>query len=62
MTELRACQYILPLLSLLLKRHFEIIRMAQVKVIHPDELWDAVDTMAWVNDTVQMRVDVLKCK
>lgn len=35
--------------------------MSQVKVIHPDELWDAVDTIEWAMDAVQMRVEVLKC-
>jgi len=32
-------QYILPLLYLIIKRHFEIFRVAQKRILHPDEVW-----------------------
>jgi hypothetical protein len=37
-------QFVMPLLFLLLQRDFEIFRIAQTRVLHPDELWDASET------------------
>jgi hypothetical protein len=34
-------KYALPVMYLLLKRHFEIFRVCQTRVVSPDELWDA---------------------
>nr|GAT44916.1 predicted protein [Mycena chlorophos] len=58
--EGRIEKHLLPLLSLILKRHFEIFRVCQTHVIHPDELWDAKDTIGWVFDAVWSRLDVLR--
>jgi hypothetical protein len=49
------------MIYLLLKRDFEIFRICQKKVIHPDELWDAADTLNWVTSAAQERVDLLEC-
>ncbi|KAJ7757039.1 hypothetical protein B0H16DRAFT_1885755 [Mycena metata] len=56
----RIDRYLLPLLYLLLERHFEIIRLCQTRIVHPDELWDAVDTLEWVGDAVRIRMDDLQ--
>ncbi|KAJ6591176.1 hypothetical protein DFH09DRAFT_195515 [Mycena vulgaris] len=53
-------RFLLPMIYLLLKRDFEIFRVCQKKVIHPDELWDAADTMGWVISAAQERVDLLE--
>lgn len=55
-------QYLLPLIYLLLKRHFEIFRICQKHVTHSDELWDAADTVLWIGDAVDDRVSMLKCE
>ncbi|KAJ7628581.1 hypothetical protein FB45DRAFT_1079676 [Roridomyces roridus] len=52
--------YALPLIYLLLERHFEIFRVAQTRRLHNDELWDAVDTLQYVFDSVQTRVAMLQ--
>lgn len=41
-------QHLFPLLYLLLKRDFEIMRIAQHTVLHKDELWDSANTIDWV--------------
>ncbi|KAJ7925171.1 hypothetical protein B0H13DRAFT_2314677 [Mycena leptocephala] len=53
-------RFLLPMIYLLLKRDFEIFRICQKKVIHPDELWDAADTLNWVTSAAQERVDLLE--
>ncbi|KAF8516788.1 hypothetical protein JB92DRAFT_2909192 [Gautieria morchelliformis] len=53
-------RFALPLLYLLLKRHFEIFRISQTRITHPDELWDAADTIMWVISAVYERVNVLQ--
>ncbi|KAJ7291055.1 hypothetical protein C8J57DRAFT_208463 [Mycena rebaudengoi] len=53
-------RFILPLIYLLLKRDFEIFRLCQKKVVHPDELWDSADTLGWVVSAAQERVDLLE--
>ncbi|KAI0770883.1 hypothetical protein BD413DRAFT_613421 [Trametes elegans] len=44
-----------PLLYLLLKRDYEIVRLARTVVIHKDELWDSTDTLRWVFRAVSKR-------
>ncbi|KAJ7597218.1 hypothetical protein C8J56DRAFT_1021519 [Mycena floridula] len=58
--EGRIEKYALPLIYLLLKRHFEIFRVAQKRILHPDELWDAADTMEWVFKAIDERVETLQ--
>ncbi|KAM5542294.1 hypothetical protein V8D89_004167 [Ganoderma adspersum] len=36
------------LLYLLLKRDFEIMRLARTTILHKDELWDSANTIEWV--------------
>ena len=45
----------MPLIYLLLRRDFEILRLCRTTVIHKDELWDSADTMVWVFDAVDFR-------
>ncbi|KAF7297297.1 hypothetical protein MIND_00962900 [Mycena indigotica] len=52
-------RFIMPMLYLLLKRDFEIFRICQKKVIHPDELWDSADTIGWVLSAARERVELL---
>ncbi|KAF7366517.1 hypothetical protein MSAN_00909000 [Mycena sanguinolenta] len=56
----RIDRYVLPVLYLLLERHFEIFRVAQTHTLHADELWDAADTVEWVFDAVNLRVELLQ--
>jgi len=56
----RIGKYILPLLYLILERHFEIFRVAQSKKLHHDELWDAVDTIFRVLDVFYSRMKTLR--
>ncbi|CAK5278372.1 unnamed protein product [Mycena citricolor] len=51
----RIDRYVFPVIYLLLERHFEILRLCQTKVVHPDELWDAADTIVWVFDAIGAR-------
>ncbi|KAJ7246566.1 hypothetical protein B0H12DRAFT_758041 [Mycena haematopus] len=53
-------RFLLPLIFLLLERHFQILRACQSKIVHPDELWDAADTMEWAIVAGQERVDLLE--
>ncbi|KAF8516802.1 hypothetical protein JB92DRAFT_2909317 [Gautieria morchelliformis] len=46
-------RFALPLLYLLLKRHFEIFRISQTRITHPDELWVLISA-------VYERVNVLR--
>ncbi|KAJ6481736.1 hypothetical protein C8R45DRAFT_1002875 [Mycena sanguinolenta] len=56
----RIDRYVLPVLYLLLERHFEIFRVAQTHTLHAEELWDAADTVEWVFDAVNERVELLQ--
>jgi hypothetical protein len=47
---------------LLLERHFEIFRVCQTRTVHPDELWDAADTLQWLFDAVNIRLELLQCQ
>lgn len=42
-----------------MKRDFEIFQVAQHKVIHVDELWDAVDNLLYVFSAIETRVQDL---
>lgn len=54
-------QFVLPLLYLLLERHFEIIRVCQTRTVHKNELWDASNTLDFLFDAVETRVEILQC-
>ncbi|KAJ6610468.1 hypothetical protein B0H10DRAFT_411247 [Mycena sp. CBHHK59/15] len=56
----RIDRFVLPLIYLLLERHFEIFRLCQTRTVHPDELWDAADTLQWVFDAVNDRFTLLQ--
>ncbi|KAJ6588466.1 hypothetical protein B0H19DRAFT_1099542 [Mycena capillaripes] len=56
----RIDRYVLPVTYLLLERHFEIFRVGQTRALHPDELWDAADTLLWVFDAVNARIELLQ--
>ena len=47
------------LLYLLLKRDFEIFRLARSTVLHKDELWDSGNTLEWVFCAVRDRLNDL---
>ncbi|KAF7319402.1 VPS13 domain-containing protein [Mycena chlorophos] len=51
---------VFPLLYLLLKRHLEIFRVGQKHTLDTEELWDAADTVTWVLDAVNARVELLQ--
>ncbi|KAL6299183.1 hypothetical protein BKA93DRAFT_612607 [Sparassis latifolia] len=53
-------KHIFPLIYLLLKRDFEIVRLCRTKVIDRNELRDCADSLKWVFDAVQARYDELK--
>ncbi|TFK85020.1 hypothetical protein K466DRAFT_647032 [Polyporus arcularius HHB13444] len=48
-------KYVFPMLYLLLKKDYEVMRLARTKVINKDELWDAADTIEWVFQAVNFR-------
>ncbi|KAI0737618.1 hypothetical protein C8Q80DRAFT_1212220 [Daedaleopsis nitida] len=48
-------KYVFPMLYLLLKKDYEVMRIARKKVINKDELWDAADTIEWVLHAVHFR-------
>ena len=43
------------LLYLLLRRDFEIFRLARTTVLHKDELWDSANTLEFVFQAVSVR-------
>ena len=45
---------------LLLSRDLKLFRLAQTKILHDEELWDAADSLMWVNDVVVYRMRDLK--
>ncbi|KAJ7771114.1 hypothetical protein DFH07DRAFT_241844 [Mycena maculata] len=53
-------RFLLPLVYLLLKRDFQIIRACQTKIIHPDELPDSADTLEYVMVAARDRVELLE--
>ncbi len=52
-------QHVFPLLYLLLKRDFEIMRLARNQCLHVDELYDSMSTILWVFGAVNDRHDDL---
>ncbi|KAJ7785322.1 hypothetical protein DFH07DRAFT_976101 [Mycena maculata] len=52
----RIDKFVLPVIYLLLERHFEIFRVCQSRTAHSDELLDAADTLEWVFDAVNDRL------
>ncbi|KAJ7461994.1 hypothetical protein FB451DRAFT_1267439 [Mycena latifolia] len=53
-------RFVMPILYILLERDWEIFRIAQTHVLHPDELWDATETIKYVIEAVEERVETLK--
>ncbi|KAL1941413.1 hypothetical protein VTO73DRAFT_7230 [Trametes versicolor] len=47
------------ILYLLLRRHYDIMRLAQTVILHPDELSDAAATVTLVQDAFNYRVQVI---
>ena len=43
------------MIYLLLKKDYEVMRLARKNVINKDELWDAADTIGWVLQAVDFR-------
>ncbi|KAJ7326377.1 hypothetical protein DFH08DRAFT_941029 [Mycena albidolilacea] len=58
--EGRIERYALPVMYLLLERHFEIFRVCQTLAVSPDELWDAGDTLLYVFDPLYDRLATLQ--
>ena len=52
-------QTVFPLIYLLLKRHYEIMRAMRTKVLDSRELWYCVDSILHVKDAIRYRVDDL---
>ncbi|KAH9171881.1 hypothetical protein EDB89DRAFT_1851867 [Lactarius sanguifluus] len=50
---------VFPLIYLLLKRHYEIMRAMRTKVLDSRELWYGVETILYVKDAIQYRVNDL---
>ncbi|KAL6303383.1 hypothetical protein BKA93DRAFT_735065 [Sparassis latifolia] len=48
-------KYVFPMYFLLLKRHYEILRLARMHILHNNELWVATDSLLWLNDAVESR-------
>ncbi len=55
----RYSQHILPLLYLLLSRHFEIMRLARTRILNVDEMFDARVTIAMVYQPFSERYEDL---
>ncbi|KAI0056627.1 hypothetical protein BV25DRAFT_1864510 [Artomyces pyxidatus] len=47
---------VFPLIYLLMKRHYKIMKVARVKVIAPVELFEAASAILFVNEVIQDRV------
>jgi hypothetical protein len=52
-------QTVFPLIYLLLKRHYEIMRAMRTKVLSSRELWYSVETILYVKDAIRYRVNDL---
>ncbi|TBU21891.1 hypothetical protein BD311DRAFT_869699 [Dichomitus squalens] len=52
-------KHLFPLLYLLLKRDFEIMRLARTQCLNVDELYDSMCTIIWVIEAVDERHDEL---
>ncbi|EJF63366.1 hypothetical protein DICSQDRAFT_179341 [Dichomitus squalens LYAD-421 SS1] len=53
-------KHIMPLLYLLLRRHFEIMKLCQTRIIHEDELSDAAQAITDVFEVFKSRYDDLQ--
>ncbi|KIJ24607.1 hypothetical protein M422DRAFT_274560, partial [Sphaerobolus stellatus SS14] len=53
-------RFILPVLWLLLKRHFDIMKLCRSNFVQPDELWDASSSIMFVIQAAQERLEDLK--
>ena len=53
-------QSLFPVIYLLIKHHYEILRLARTKIIHLDDFYKASESMLYVGDAVQFRYDDLK--
>ena len=42
-----------------MKRHYEIMRIMQVKVVDSRELWNSVESILYLHDAIRYRVDDL---
>jgi hypothetical protein len=51
---------VFPLLYLLMKRHYEIMRGMRTKVLDSRELWYSVESILYVKDAIRYRVNDLK--
>lgn len=58
----RVVQHLMPLMYLLLHRHFEIFRLGRRLILSSEELWDAANSMNWLFDAVIERHDDLSGK
>lgn len=52
-------QSLFLIIYLLLRRHYDIMRLAQTVILHPDELSDAAATITLVQDAFNYRVQVV---
>jgi len=55
-------QTVFPLLYLLMKRHFEIMRIMRTKVLDSRELLEAAKSMYHIRKAINYRADDLACK
>ncbi|KAI0044626.1 hypothetical protein FA95DRAFT_1496723 [Auriscalpium vulgare] len=53
-------QFAFPVLYLLVKRHYEVMRIARTKVISPRELFDGVESILYVADALRFRMRELQ--
>ncbi|KAI0320386.1 hypothetical protein OF83DRAFT_592964 [Amylostereum chailletii] len=51
---------LMPLLYLMVDRHYQIMRMSTKKVVAPGELFSSVESILYVKDAVRMRFHTLK--
>ncbi|KAJ7846349.1 hypothetical protein B0H14DRAFT_934544 [Mycena olivaceomarginata] len=58
--EGRIERYALPVMYLILERHFEVFRLCQTLAVSPDELWDAGDTLHYIFDLLHDRLNTLR--
>ena len=53
-------QTVFPVIYLMMKRHYEIMRAMRTKVLGSRSLWDSVETLLCVTDAIRYRVNDLK--
>ena len=52
-------QTVFPLIYLLMKRHYEIMRVMRTKVLDPRELRSGADSLNMVGNAIRLRMDDL---